>query len=356
MKRISNRELIHKILLLLLFTCGATGCLSPNLCDTAKSIDKEVGLSPEHLRYFENKPNLSVAESHITLFPVAHKREYLQKRSSIYKYVTHTSLLGGLILEKKTTRYYDVEGKPIKRHSKDTPFSIFSGLLFESEMSLDTNMVTGASYKSFLLKAFGSAQEARGSKYYTVFWMPMKFGKQTYESDPQTPMEKKTEALLKETKALTDRYTEALEPSRPTPPDMTLLMEQIKVIAAISQSHIDGNVPSPDKIDEFLQRDLISYFSNMKGTNVSVEYEQLRSGPTQVGIGYPKYYLWVTIKNGVSTLESGAVYLAAIDKKRFEVFEYIPAAQISADPSILDAKFPAALHDKILKLANVIIP
>lgn len=214
MKHISNREFLHKILLIFSFTCCVTGCLNPNLCDTAKSIDKEVGLSPEHLRYFENKPNLSVAESHITLFPIAHKREYLQKRSSIYKHVTHTSLLGGLLLEKKTTRYYDNEGKTIKRHSKDTPFSIFSGLLFESEMNLDTNVVTGASYKSFLLKAFGSAQEARGSKYYIVFWMPMKFAKQTYESAPQTPLEKKIEELLKETKATADRYAESQESSR----------------------------------------------------------------------------------------------------------------------------------------------
>jgi len=59
----------------------------------------------------------------------------------------------------------------------------------------------------------------------------------------------------------------------------------------------------------------------MKKIDVSIRYELLRRGPTQIGIGYPKYHLWVIIKNGESTLESGAAYLAAMDKKEFKVYE-----------------------------------
>ena len=88
----------------------------------------------------------------------------------------------------------------------------------------------------------------------------------------------------------------------------------------IQRSHIEANVPGPGEFEKLLKRDLASYFAQArKKKNLPVEFELLRDGPTQSGVSYPKFYAWVRIAGGKSPEDRGAVRLAAIEKKRFEV-------------------------------------
>lgn len=173
---------MKSILIMIPVVLSLVGCVNPNLCGTGKSIGKQ-GLSPEHLEYFKDKPSLTVAEAHGTILPLAHMRQHLQKRSSGYHYVNHVSLLGGLLLEGESSRNFDTEGKLLRGNNRSASINMLSGLLFEIEAGADKDELKGTINKSFLFKAFGSSQEVGGSKYYTIFWMPMKFSDTSIRSD-----------------------------------------------------------------------------------------------------------------------------------------------------------------------------
>src|SRR5262249_12717365 len=107
---------------------------------------------------------------------------------------------------------------------------------------------------------------------------------------------------------------------------------QCVVISCIENSHIDGNVPPKGEFDRILRRDLESYFESQGHQLVTVEYELLRNGPTQAGIAYPKFYAWVRAHAEDAVLEQGAVRLAAIDRTRFRVTDFISEPDIRASP------------------------
>ncbi|KQV50348.1 hypothetical protein ASC95_13275 [Pelomonas sp. Root1217] len=77
----------------------------------------------------------------------------------------------------------------------------------------------------------------------------------------------------------------------------------------------------------------------------------LRDEPTQSGVAYPKYYAWVRYKVGVMKQQQGAVRLAAIDKLRFEVTDFLSAAVIKADSQAVERVFPRPLVPMILARA-----
>ena len=81
---------------------------------------------------------------------------------------------------------------------------------------------------------------------------------------------------------------------------------------SIAESHIRANVPDEKDFDKFLKRDLEQYFKDALQKTVTVEFELLRKGPTQTGIAYPKFYAWVTIRDGVKVIDQGAVRVAAV--------------------------------------------
>lgn len=123
------------------------------------------------------------------------------------------------------------------------------------------------------------------------------------------------------------------------------------VMSDIAKSHIEANVPKGKLFDEYLRRDLKSYFC-ADAQNCRVEYEFLRDGPTQTGIAYPKYYLWAKCFKGSSIATEGAVRVAAVERKNFDVTNFLSREEISESPSQVASIFPAPLVDKIVQKAH----
>lgn len=116
---------------------------------------------------------------------------------------------------------------------------------------------------------------------------------------------------------------------------------------SIAELHIRANVPDQKNFDKFLKRDLERYFKDTKKKTVTVEYELLRKGPTQSGIAYPKFYAWVTIRDEGTVDDEGAVRVAAVEKNRFDVTDFVSKADIERSPMTVDRIFPKAVADTI---------
>ncbi|HTC76809.1 MAG TPA: hypothetical protein VK684_14600 [Edaphobacter sp.] len=122
-------------------------------------------------------------------------------------------------------------------------------------------------------------------------------------------------------------------------------------MAEIARSHIDANVPSPEFFDAYMKRDLSSYLCKGPGS-CRIEYQLLRDGPTQTGISYPKFYVWAKCFNGDRLQTEGAARLAAIDKKEFQITNFLSRSQISDSPQQVGEIFPAPLVKNILQRAK----
>ena len=120
----------------------------------------------------------------------------------------------------------------------------------------------------------------------------------------------------------------------------------------IAQSHLDANIPEEPDFDSFLKRDLMQYFANNGKAIAKVKYELLRDQPTQTGIAYPKYYAWVRVSTSEGNVSQGAARIAAIEKGRFEITDFLDKERIAAAPKIIEAVFPGALREKILEKAR----
>jgi hypothetical protein len=116
---------------------------------------------------------------------------------------------------------------------------------------------------------------------------------------------------------------------------------------SIADSHIRANVPDENDFDAFLKRDLESYFKDLKKKDIVVEYQLLRDRPTQSGTAFPKFYVWITVKENDTLLEDGAVRVAAMEKKRFGVYDYLTRAEIERDWDKVYQTFPRPVADKI---------
>jgi len=119
------------------------------------------------------------------------------------------------------------------------------------------------------------------------------------------------------------------------------------ILQEIQRSHIEANVPAAADFQRLLQRDLRSYFQRKHGKKVAVEHEILRDGPTQSGVAYPKFYVWVRVSEGRAVVEQGAVLLAAIERKGFQVTNVLSEQAIRADPASIYRVFPAPVCKKI---------
>jgi len=123
-------------------------------------------------------------------------------------------------------------------------------------------------------------------------------------------------------------------------------------VAAIQRSHIDANVPATQDFRTLMQRDLLDYArASIADSATSVEYELLREQPTQSGVAYPKYYAWIKVRAGSEVLREGAVRVAAIERKRFDVTDFVSSEQIRSSSDRIDRTFPASLVATILARA-----
>ena len=121
----------------------------------------------------------------------------------------------------------------------------------------------------------------------------------------------------------------------------------------VQSSHIAANVPDASEFERLLQRDLVAYFRSNGQANVDrVEYELLRETATQSGVSHPKYYAWVKPLAAEVALADGAVRLAAIERTKFEVTNFISRSQIQNSRASVDAVFPAALVPAIMRRAS----
>jgi len=123
-------------------------------------------------------------------------------------------------------------------------------------------------------------------------------------------------------------------------PDLSVLQE-------IQRSHIEANVPGPAEFNRLLQRDLDSYFTKTRGKSSRIEYEMLREGPTQSGVAYPKFYVWVRVFEGAANVEQGAVRLAAVERREFQVTDFLSERTIRADSTVIYRVFPAPICERI---------
>lgn len=121
----------------------------------------------------------------------------------------------------------------------------------------------------------------------------------------------------------------------------------------VQSSHIEGNVPDEKDFDSVLKRDLAKYFADLVKKKVEVSYELLRKQPTQSGIAYPKFYLWVKVSSDGKLIEEGAVRVAAIEKKEFQITDYLSKQQIKKKPAAVSGTFPQALCEKIIEQAKL---
>jgi len=123
------------------------------------------------------------------------------------------------------------------------------------------------------------------------------------------------------------------------------------VISMVSRSHIEANVPPPSNFDADLARDLRAWFTQRQGSPATVRFELLRRGATQSGIAYPKYYAWVEVQPASAAVVGGAVRVAAVERDRFEVLQFLSADEIRAKPDAVQSMFPAALIPEISRRA-----
>lgn len=120
-------------------------------------------------------------------------------------------------------------------------------------------------------------------------------------------------------------------------------------VESIGQSHIDANVPSAKDFDEFLKRDLLAYFVPNGDKDSYLAYELFRKAPTQSGIAYPKFYAWISIKRNNVVVKEGAVRLAAVDKKRFSITNFLSREDAIKDPDAAYNIFPGPVAGMIMK-------
>jgi hypothetical protein len=85
-----------------------------------------------------------------------------------------------------------------------------------------------------------------------------------------------------------------------------------------------------------------------KKTYIKLEF--LREGATQSGVAYPKFYLWVAVYDSIlkNELGQGAIRVAAIEKKHFQITDYLTKEEIIKIPDSIYQVFPKPVCEKII--------
>ena len=125
-----------------------------------------------------------------------------------------------------------------------------------------------------------------------------------------------------------------------------------RMMAELQASHISANVPPDTSFMAFLERDVRAYLVANHIPLKSLQIELLRKGPTQSGVSYPKYYIWICGVDEAGHHINGAMRVAAIDRVRFDITDFTPATSIQSDPTSLASIYPALLIPAIRQHAE----
>jgi hypothetical protein len=115
----------------------------------------------------------------------------------------------------------------------------------------------------------------------------------------------------------------------------------------LQQAHFEAHVPGQSSFEKLLMRDLTTRLEHTHGKDLKVSYEFLRAGPTQVGVGYPKYYLWVRVSMANGSMDEGAFRAAAVDRSEFEVGNFISKTELVSSPERIELEFPLVLKETL---------
>ena len=108
-----------------------------------------------------------------------------------------------------------------------------------------------------------------------------------------------------------------------------------------------------DDFSKSLINEASAYLTKKESQKISAEIELLRKAPTQSGIAYPKYYIWVRGVNPENkTITEGAMRLAEIENSNFKITDFVTRDSIISDPLQLDMIFPKALVPLIRQKAE----
>ncbi|MFO1457762.1 MAG: hypothetical protein U1G08_00015 [Verrucomicrobiota bacterium] len=121
----------------------------------------------------------------------------------------------------------------------------------------------------------------------------------------------------------------------------------------VAVGHVAANDPGTHVFRAFLIRDLTAYLKPIHGDKLALDYELLRDGPTQSGLAYPKYYLWLNATNDAGMVMEGVARVAAVDQKGFRVTDFVSRSDVISHPESLTRIFPQALIEKIQAKAGV---
>lgn len=124
------------------------------------------------------------------------------------------------------------------------------------------------------------------------------------------------------------------------------------MMVELQASHIAANAPPDATFMAILERDVRAYLVAKRLPSKSVAIEPLCKGARQSGVSYPKYYVWIRAADKSRHHVAGAMRVTAIDRVRFNVTDFTPAASIRSDPALLASIYPASLIPAIRQHAT----
>jgi hypothetical protein len=126
-----------------------------------------------------------------------------------------------------------------------------------------------------------------------------------------------------------------------------------RMMQQLQASHIAANAPPASSFSKILERDVRAYLAAHRLPSKKVTLEPLRKGATQSGVSYPKYYIWIRATDAAKHHVEGAMRIVAIDRARFEVTDFTPAATVRSDPASLAAIYPSPTIPAIRRHAAI---
>jgi hypothetical protein len=138
-------------------------------------------------------------------------------------------------------------------------------------------------------------------------------------------------------------------------PDLSKSIQQelaLVVMQQIRADHIAANVPPNSRFHEYLERDIRAFLVQRAQEDVQFSVDLLRTPPTQVGVAFPKYYVWIEASSPTQGDLSGAARVAAVNGREFSIQEFITRRDINAQPDALYRTFPASLVPHIAEQAR----